>query len=282
MLNRAVEILAAAGIASARAEAEILLAHLLGCARIDLYLDETAPGAATAEFAGLVRRRAERVPLQYLTGEADFAGESFRVGPGVFIPRPETEVLLETAGELLAGRLRGRGNGEELLVADVGTGCGNLAVALTKRTASVRIMATEISPAALAAARENIRRHRREARIGLFLGDLLAPLNGKFDLIVANPPYLTRTEMAALEPEVRAEPRQALDGGEEGLDCLIRLIRESPPFLRPEGWLVMEIGDGQFGKLKEIFAETGAFSGAAHRFDLTGRERVIYARRNEK
>jgi len=230
------------------AEAEILLAHLLRTDRAGLY---TRRKDLTDEERDLLSRmllvRASGVPLQHLTGDQPFFGLKLRVRPGVFIPRPETEVLVEQALQCLRTE-------SSPVVVDVGTGTGAVALAIKKERRDARVLATDASEDAVALAAENA----RELRLGIELlrGDLLLPLpgelRGEVDLIVSNPPYVTEEEYAQLPDVVRADPMEALVGGTE---LHARLAREALAWLRPGGWLAMEIGAGQGDEVAGLLSE---------------------------
>ena len=238
----AARMLAGAGIESARLDAEVLLAHVLGRERSFLLTHPDlplTPNQAT-DYANLIRRRAARQPLAYLTGRRWFFGLEFLVTPAVLIPRPETELLVEKALDWLAGRTEGA------TVVDVGPGSGAIAIALAAHTPpQVRLFAVDCSLAALAVAQENARRHC-PGRISFLSGDLLTPLAEPADLILANLPYVAAAEGAALMPEVRDhEPAEALFGGANGLAVIERLLAQAPAHLRPGGALFLEIGASQ-------------------------------------
>ena len=227
LLERGADELARAGVDNARREAELLLGYALGCSSESLlaHLPEPVNPEAAGYFFHLLERRRGRVPLQYLIGEQEFWGLSFRVTPSVLIPRPETEGVVEAAIERLSALpLR------TARLADVGCGSGCIAVALARELPLARVLATDISPAALAVARENAERHGVGARISFLQGDLLDPLleeegAAPLDAVLSNPPYVAEPELQSLQPEVREhEPRVALVGGPEGLEVIQRLL----------------------------------------------------------
>jgi release factor glutamine methyltransferase len=216
------------------------------------------------------------VPLQYILGQQEFWGLEFRVTPSVLIPRPETEGLIEQT--LL--RFRGR----PAKVADVGCGSGCIAVALAHELPEAQIYATDISPAALAVARENALRHGMGNRIEFFQGDLMKPLSEKglgagLDAVVSNPPYLVDSEMNQLAPEIKAhEPRMALAAGAEGLDVITRLLPQAATLLANDGLLLLEIGEGMEPRVKELAAKSGlVWESTAP--DLQGIPRVLIAKK---
>ncbi|KJS17163.1 MAG: hypothetical protein VR69_06695 [Peptococcaceae bacterium BRH_c4b] len=266
LLNKATSILKLKAISTPRLDAEVLLAHCLGMDRAGLYArSHMEPEAATLEkYLSLVERRGHGEPVAYLTGVREFMGLEFNVTPAVLIPRPETELLVETALGIIENATRGRfpvshiptGISQPVIV-DVGTGSGAIAVSLASRLPGAKIYAVDISPEALAVARINAERHGVTDRMDLFCGDLLAPLPGKLtggvDLIAANLPYIPSGDMDGLMPDVaRFEPHTALDGGEDGLQFYRRLIPLAENFLRPGGALLMEIAPGQAVKLANM------------------------------
>ena len=278
LLSQAVAELAEHGVLNPRLDAEVLLAQALQASRPALYLRLHEPLAAgyVNTFRELLRRRAQREPLQYLTGVREFWSLEFKVDPRVLIPRPETEVVVETALRLLShSALRT----PQSAILDVGTGSGCIAIALAKELSQAEVWATDISPDALAVARENARHHGVAERIRFLQGDLFLPVAEKkdgFDLIIANPPYVVRSALAALQPEVRDwEPPVALDGGLDGLDFYRRLLHEGPTYVRAGGWLVMEIGHGQGEAVLRHAQERRDLSACCCSADYAGRERVI-------
>ena len=273
----ATALLESGGGDTPRLDAECLLAFLLSRTRLQLYAatEEHLPAAVFEAYRTLVVRRQARVPLAYLTGTKEFWSLSFKVTPAVLIPRPETEVLVETA----LARLKFL---TAPVIADVGTGSGAIAVAMAKMLPCARIYATDISREALEVAGENARAHGVAGRIAFLQGDLLEPvfargLRGQCDLIVSNPPYIATTDLAALPPEVRYEPVEALDGGVDGLMCHRRIIHAASALLRPGGWLALEVAPEQGNSLIKIFRDQGDFIHAELMPDLSGQPRMIMA-----
>jgi len=261
------------GIESARLDAELLLAHALGCRRIDLYAryDQVPQGEPLARFRDMVRQRGRRVPAKYLTGHTEFCSLALAVGHGVLIPRPETELLVERALELLPAA-------GEPLAADLGTGSGAIAIAVATRHQQARVVATDLSPEALAVARANAERHGLSGRIDVRQGhwfDALEPSTA-LDAILSNPPYVARAELAQAMPEVRDhEPRVALDGGPDGLDALRVLVAGAPQWLKPGGWLVVEVGAGQAARVAELATTTEQYETVDTRPDYQGIDRIV-------
>jgi release factor glutamine methyltransferase len=244
------------GVDSPRLDAEILLAHTLGCKRIDLYVrsDEIATDAQRAAFRDLIKKRVYGCPVAYLVGQREFFQLNLDVTPDVLIPRPETELVVLEALRVLKGKAAPR-------VLDVGTGSGCIALAIAHQAKNVQATAVDISASALAVAKRNADKHGLSSRVRFLESDLFAKLGGeKFDLIVSNPPYIAAGEFAGLAKDVRDfEPRLALDGGPDGLDIYRRLIAAAPAQLEPEGSLLLEIGAGQEAPVRELIAAQGRF-----------------------
>ena len=262
------------GIENGRREAEDLLGQVLELDRLKLYLAfEDQPGPlALARFRELVARRAKREPLQYLLGWQPFLGMKIKCAAGVLIPRPETERLAQLALERLAPL------GEAARFADIGTGTGCIALALAQGSAASG-MATDLSEAALSLAAENARALGLAERIEFLLGNLCGPLEGAFDLIVSNPPYIAESDKASLQPEVRDfEPGEALFSGPDGLRELKQLLNDAPRHLKPGGWLMLECGKGQPELLKSGL--NAGFSEARIEADPYGVERFLILKKS--
>lgn len=268
-LTEATRLLEQGGIEPARLTAEVLLAHAVGCTRAYLYAhpERELNRIEWIHFGRYLHERLRGKPTQYITGRQEFYGREFRVAPAVLIPRPETEHVVEAALE--ASRPPGA-------VVDVGTGSGAIAVTLALEM-NCAVVATEISWAALEVARENAR--RLGAPVRFIQCDMLAALaDASAALVVSNPPYVPEPEIGSLQREVRDwEPRLAFSGGEAGLDCYARLIREAERVLRPGGWLIVELGAGQAEAVREMLGR--GWSQVRMREDLAGRERVVAAQR---
>lgn len=271
-LRRAVARLADAGLPEPRADAEVLLAHVLSIDRQLLVLRVQEPLAPelAARFEALLARRLQHEPTAQLVGVREFWSLPFRVDRRVLIPRPETELVVETALAVAPGATR---------VLDVGTGSGVLAVALARELPRARVVALDRSPGALAIARENVQ--QLAPRVRLVCGDLLAAIAScTFDLVVANPPYVPTGEIARLAPELRDyEPRLALDGGADGLAVIRALLAEVPRVLLAGGWLVFELGAGQAGTVVQEAARETVWGPARVVRDLAGIERVMALQR---
>lgn len=269
VLTRATTYLSAHGVESPRETAEALLEYFLRVDRTGLYARAEGLDTRTAKLYGrALCQRCHGVPLQYLTGEQQFLDLVLGVAPGVFVPRPETEILVERALEALEGRTAP-------IVVDVGTGTGAVALAVKRSRPDARVLATDVSDEAVSVARANASRH--DLQVEVSAGDLLSPLagelRGRMDLIVSNPPYVTREEYEELPAEVRAEPYEALVGG---TDIHRRLAEEAPTWLRPGGWLVVEIGASQADEVRGLLDRR--FEGVEALPDLAGRDRVVRGR----
>jgi len=290
LLAKAEACVRAGGVETARLDAEVLLAAVLRLGRARLYarLGEPVPVELQEEFAAAVARRARREPLAYITGVREFWSLPLLVTPAVLIPRPETELLVETVcGLLKTGRSREReatakpsAPTSRPLICDVGTGSGCVAVAVAHERSDVEVVATDLSAAALDVARRNAEIHGVASRITLLETDLLAGIDEttRFDVIVSNPPYVADDEQLA--PEIDFEPALALRAGPRGLDVIGRLVREAPARLRPGGRLVLEIGHGQAAAVVEM-ARGAGFDGLELRNDLAGTPRVLVASRED-
>jgi release factor glutamine methyltransferase len=243
-----------AGIGSARLEAQLLLAHVLHCTRTQLYTGFDKP-LAEPELAGyrdLIKRRLSGEPVAYLLGEHEFWGLPFYVDPSVLVPRPDTETVIETARSLRADREA------PCRVLDLCTGSGVIAISLAKELPAARVIATELSEPAVALARRNAERNGVADRVEVRLGDLWEPVAGeRFDLICSNPPYVATAVIDTLQPEVRREPRMALDGGTDGLAFYDRICAAARGHLEPGGALVVEHGFDQADAVGERFVAAG-------------------------
>lgn len=246
-----------AGISSGRLEAQVLLASVLGCKRIELYTNFDRPMSEDelSAYRALIRRRLAGEPLAYLVGEHEFWALPLWITPAVLVPRPDTETLVEVALARGGAATVKPGRGRLL---DLCTGSGAVAVALLCELPELTAVATELSAEAAAVARRNVERHQLEARLEVRTGDLWAPVTGeRFEVIVSNPPYVRRQEIAGLAPEVRAEPRMALDGGDDGLDFYRRIASAALDHLVPGGLLAVEHGFDQAPAVASLFAEAG-------------------------
>ncbi len=262
---------------SPRLDAEVLLAHALGCERIALYtrFDEVPGDAVRVAFRGLVQQRAQGAPVAYLVGHKEFFSLDFEVNRAVLIPRPDSEFVVLEFLRLAKPR-------DGVVGLDVGTGSGNLAVAAEHQLASARFFATDTSPEALAVARRNAERHGVADRIEFLRGHLFEPLAAgtQVDFVLSNPPYIPHDQIAQLPIGVRDhEPHAALDGGPTGLEVVGQIIAQAARYLRPGGQLILEIGAAQESAVRDMIAKRGEYELLPTIFDYAGHARVVSARR---
>jgi release factor glutamine methyltransferase len=280
-IYQAAQKLDRSGIDDARLDAEVLLSHILGKDRgwLLAHSKDRLDQKQAKFFEGSLERRARHEPLQYIIGTQEFWGLEFTVSPDVLIPRPETELIVETAINII------RAKGTEALIVDLCTGSGCIAVSLAKELGDARIFAVDTSGQALAIARKNSQRHGVSARIRFLEGDLYAPLEeldicSRVDVITANPPYIRSGDMPMLQPEVRDyEPKLALIAGADGTDVQRAIIGRASDFLKDHGTLIMEMGMGQAQALTRMVDETGSYDKPEILKDLAGIDRVLVARR---
>jgi release factor glutamine methyltransferase len=265
-----------AGLAPAEADlsARLLAEHVLGwdTVRLLTYGGDNEPHGFAETFGALVARRAAREPFHYIVGHREFFGLKLEVSPAVLIPRPETELIVEAVLALVpSSRL--------FTMIDVCTGCGNVAVAVAKERRNARIVATDISAAAIEVARRNAARHGVEARVMCVRADLFGDIAGPVDLITANPPYVAERNAPGLQPEVGDhEPHVALfGGGDDGLRMFERVVREAPSLLRTGGHLICEFGFGQEIEVEEILEASNELTLVELKRDLQGLARTAVA-----
>ena len=249
-------------------DARALLRHALGASAADLiaHPDRVLSSAQNAAFAALVARRCAGEPVAYIIGTREFFSLEFSVTPAVLIPRPDTELLIEFVLEHITPERAG-------CVLDLGTGSGCVAISVAKARPRSQVVAVDSSAAALAVARDNVRRHSAD-NVELIAGDWLGAVAGRrFDLIVANPPYVAAGDPHLTQGDLRFEPLAALFAGGDGLDCIRLIIAAAPQYLSRGGWLAFEHGYDQAMRCRELLARAG-FGGAFTRTDLAGAERV--------
>jgi len=277
LIENTTKALRSQGLPTPRLDAEVLLASYLKESRTWLYIhsDHDLNAADGEDFSRWVARRQQGEPVAYIVGRKEFWSLDFAVDARVLIPRPDTEVLVE---EVLAVLITSKATRPDLL--DLGTGSGAIAVALARECPDARIMATDISPKALAVATGNAERHHVSSRITFIEGNLLKGLTGFFDVIVSNPPYIAAADYARLPAGIRNfEPREALLAGKEGMDCYEEIIPQAANHLKPGGWLLLEIGDGQQEGIERLFRQSGAYRDVSFRKDYAGHWRVVKAER---
>ncbi|HPC97096.1 MAG TPA: peptide chain release factor N(5)-glutamine methyltransferase [Sedimentisphaerales bacterium] len=264
-----------------RLSAEMLLSHVLGLKRIELYtqFDRVVAKDALDQLHDLVKRAGLHEPVAYLIGRTEFYSLEMEVSADCLIPRPETELLVQRAIEFLRTR-----EGEQH-VCDLCTGCGCIAIAIARNHANARVVATDISDKALAVAARNVEKHGLQERVELLCGDLFDPLVPhldvtQWDLIVCNPPYVSAAEYEALDKNVKDyEPQTALLAGEDGLDVYRRIVEKIDRFLKPDGALLLEIGYAQGPAVRELLDRTALFSSITVEKDNQNNDRIVIARR---
>jgi len=270
-----------AGVASARLDAQILLAHVLKCPRVALYTSFEAPleDQALASYRALIQRRLDGEPVAYLTGQQEFWSLPFAVDARVLIPRADTETLVQVALEL--GDSLASEHGKTLHVAEVATGSGAISVALAHERPAWRVTATDVSAPALEVAKRNAESNAVADRIEFREGSLLAPLlahSEKVSLLVSNLPYISEADMLGLSADVLHEPRLALCGGQEGTELIAEMLDSLSQVILPGGWAALEHGFDQ-GEVVQSLASSAGFVDVQRRDDLAGRARVTYFRR---
>lgn len=268
--------LADKGSESPRLDTEVLLANAMKCKRIELYTrhDEEVSDDIRQRFKGLIRDRVEGCPVAYLVGKKEFYSLELEVNRSVLIPRPDTETVVEESLRLMK-EVAGPA------VLDVGTGSGAIAIAVAKYAKAAKVTAIDVSGAALEVATRNAAKHGVAERVRFLQGDLFAPLaeGEKFDFVLSNPPYIPHDDIVKLPAGVRDfEPHQALDGGKTGLEVLGRLVEEAPAWLKPGGYLVVEIGSPQEAPARQLIESRGGFELGKTVYDSAGHPRVLRAR----
>ena len=266
------QTLEAAELDDAAIESTLLLCHILGISETELYCEpeKTLTPSEIKKLKLLTNRRLHHEPLAYIVGHCQFYGHDFRLSRHTFIPRPETELLVEEAISFAHRRPE-----NQLTLADIGTGSGAIAISLALSLPESRIYATEISAPALKIARINCRQHRISRRVILLQGNLLEPLPEPVNVIIANLPYVKNDELEKLDPEItNFEPRIALAGGEDGLDMVRRLLTQVPGKLRPNGCLLLEIGYNQSKAVNSLLARHLPRADIKLIADLAGIDRV--------
>lgn len=253
-------------------ERELLLTAVRKCERIDLYVDPRplTPQEHSA-YEGMCRRYQSGEPLQYILGECDFLGHKIAVSPKVLIPRPETEILVDTIIAKLQNNIS-----RPCRILDLGTGSGNIAIALAKTFDSCHVTAIDISLDAIAVAKQNAAANGVASRIDFVCADMLSwKTDEYFDCIVSNPPYIKTSELDSLPPDVRQEPRLALDGGVDGLNFYRAILAHAHHYLKPGGFLFLEIGDGQAPLIQTLAKEYPFYKNLCFYPDYTKTERIV-------
>ena len=280
VLARSEQYLARYNVEQPRLDAEVLLADLLEMERIKLYVNYDYPLSQKelGRYRERITRRARRIPVAHITGSKEFMSLELEVNPEVLLPRPETELLVEEVLDYCNG-----GGPPKPNIVDVGTGSGAIMVSLGYYLEKARILGIDIAPAAVSTARRNIARYDLGERLKVVKGDLLQPLitrnKDNVDIVAANPPYIREENLDKLQPEVRREPRQALDGGPEGLQVYRKLIPQAKQVLKEGGLLVMEFGEKQAPALKQLLS---GWQRITIKKDHAGKDRIICAHRGAR
>ncbi len=279
VLHKAVELLCDRGISEPKLSAEILFAKALQCKRIDLYLnfDQSVQENDLDIFRGFIRRRLKNEPVQYIVGETEFYGLPFQLNPSVLIPRPETEILIEQVVEFLK-----KGNTRRHLL-DIGTGSGNIPITICRNIDEVTFDAIDISDEALLIAKTNAERHSVNNRIDFIHADIFddqsVVMNRQYDIITSNPPYISKDDIASLQPEVKDfEPHHSYSDDADGLRFYKRIAEVHQLILKTDGMIAVEIGFGQKDDVKTIFQNSGLKIISIHQ-DYSQIDRVIIASR---
>ena len=269
---QAADRLANSGVEDARLEAEVMIRHSLGMRRAEFFaaLEDRSDEEMPSGLDALLERRAAGEPLAYILGAREFYGLEFHVTPAVLIPRQETELLVD--GVLTWCNENGK---DRPHIADVGTGSGAIAVAAAIHLPESTVYATDSSAEALDVAGVNLRRHGVSDRVRLLRGDLLSPVQEPVDVVASNPPYLTTSELAGAQREVRREPETALDGGPDGLRTIERLLRQAPGKVRPGGLVLIEISPPLLAGTMEMAKEAFPQGSISFRRDLSGLARAV-------
>lgn len=274
---KSTEYLKQKGVDSPRLDAELLLGKIMNADRLHLYMDWQKPltQLEISAYREFIRRRGQdREPVARIVGKKSFHKRDFEVSAHTFVPRPETEGVVEHALALLDSEPALAG--ERQTIFEVGTGTGCITVSLAAERGQHHYIATDVSAGALATAKQNARTHHVDGRIDFRHGSVFDGYDGALSLVVSNPPYIQRDEIESLPPEVRVfDPRAALEGGEDGLDVVREIATGATKLLIPGGWVVLEIGEGQARPTVHVFTETGAFGNARIERDLAGIERYV-------
>ena len=277
ILNDATHDFEEADIPSARLDAEVLLSFCLGCDRLEFYKnpDMIISETQLAAFRNLIARRLQWEPVAYITSRKEFWSFSLEVNNSVLIPRPDTEVIVEEALNLCR-----KMDSSEIKILDIGTGSGAIALALAAEITGAKVVATDISEAAVNLAKKNAAALGLKEKIDFRHGNLFEPVNGFFDIIICNPPYISAREYEKLPTGVKDyEPREALWAGKSGLEFYEKLIYQAAAFLQKNGWLLLEIGAKQESGVRGIMEAAGFYDSIEMRRDYAGLPRVIKARR---
>ena len=277
ILNESTKALEAADIPSARLDAEVLLSFCLDCDRLEFYKNQDKIISETnlSAFRNLIARRLQWEPVAYIIGRKEFWSFALEVNSFVLIPRPDTEIIVEEALDVCRNF-----TSLPVRILDIGTGSGAIALALALEIAGVKVVATDISATALALAQKNASALGLQDKIDFRVGNLFEPVDGLFDIIVSNPPYIAAGEYEELPASVRVfEPREALLAGVSGLEFYEKLIYSAAAYLKKNGWLLLEIGAKQETGIRRIMEDSGFYDSIEMHRDYAGLPRVIKARK---
>jgi len=276
LLNRSDQFLAERGVESSRLDAEVLMADLLDMERINLYVKYDYPLKSNEidSYRQMIKKRAQRIPVAYITEKKEFMSLEFKVAEGVLIPRPETENLVEQVIEYCR-----QNELQQPQIIDVGTGSGAIAVSLAHYLSDAKVVGVDLSPQALKIACQNMEKHELSQRMSILKSDLLAEFIKReikgIDIIVSNPPYISESEMEDLPPEVKKEPKTALEAGKDGLDYYRRLLPEAEKVLKNGGKIFLEIGYSQAEAVTNLFSEN--WSEVEIKKDYSENDRIVSA-----
>ena len=284
LMDKSTNYLKKKNFRDAKSEVEIMLSHILNMDRLDIYLnlDKKIEGENFEKFSNAIKQRVDKKPVSYIIQNHQFLNLELKVKPGVFIPRPETEILVQKVFEYISTRLTKRFN-----ILDIGTGCGNIPVALAIKSNMVRITAIDKSYEAIELAKENSQLHRVDKKIRFFQFDIfnddfnkLRKQTRRLDLVISNPPYISESQLPELPDEIRLfEPMEALNGGKDGLDFVKKIVLMANGLLKYDGRLFIEIGDGQADASKAFASK---YFNASFAKDLNGIQRVLIAEKKNR
>jgi release factor glutamine methyltransferase len=249
LLKIGAEILKENKIESSQLEVEILLSFLLGIERYKIYTEKIEVDKNFVNrFLKLIEKRKKGIPIQYITKKVNFFDSEFKIEKGVFIPRPETEILVEKTIQIYKENFYPK----KVKIFDIGTGCGNIAICLAKNIENCYVVGTDISKKAVKLAEENAILNNVENKVEFRYSNIFSDIDGIFEIIVSNPPYVSETEYEKLSKEVKNEPKKALIAGKDGLKIIKKILDDVSNFLKKNGFLIMEIGKGQKGKIERM------------------------------
>lgn len=277
LYNIGLEIFKKNKIENARVECEILLSHILNIERYKIYTEKIeVPEKIEKRFLKFVKRRIKGFPLQYITKEVYFFDIKFKIEKGIFIPRPETELLVEKTIKIY----RENFYPEYVKILDIGTGCGNISISLAKNIENSYIVGVDISKKSLKISKENAKLNKVDKKTDFKYSNIFSNINEKFDIIVSNPPYISKNDYKNLQREIKYEPKRSIIAGKDGLEVIRKILNESGKFLKDKGFIVLEIGYDQFEKIKEmIFPEIVLFS---FEKDFFGYSRIMVFKKIKK